>query len=104
MRNYLIVEFVAQDDDVFKPSREHFLGRVTVVTDLGLVEEIEPGALDDTRMFSGGLGAEKDRRSEDPFERSNQPPILFTALCHAENLEHLRGRPETNGLTLLTHS
>ena len=104
MRNYLIVEFVAQDDDVFKVGREHFLGGVTVVPDLGLAEEIEPGALDDARMFSGGLGAEKDRRSEDPFEGCYQSPIFFAPFRHAENVEHLRGRPETNGLTLLTHS
>ena len=69
MRDYLFVEFVAQDDDVFKVGREHFLGRVTVVPNLGLTEEIEPGALDDVRMFPGGLGAEKDRRSENPLER-----------------------------------
>src|SRR5215831_6125114 len=104
MRNYLIVEFVAQDDNVFKVGREHFLGGVTVVPDLGLAEEIEPGALDDARMFSDGLGAEKDRRSEDPFEGGNESPILFAAFRHAENIEHLRGRPETNSLTLLTHS
>jgi hypothetical protein len=54
MRNYLFVEFVAQDDDVFKAGREDFLGRVAVVPDLGLAEEIEPGALDDanaSRVF-----------------------------------------------------
>ena len=104
MCNYLFVEFVAQDDDVFKAGCEPFFGRVTVVPDLGLTKEIEPGALDDARLFSAGLSAEEDRRPEDPFERRNQPPILFTALRHAENLEHLRRRPETNGLTLLTHS
>jgi hypothetical protein len=54
--------------------------------------------------FRVGLGPEKDRRSEDPFEGCYQPPILFAAFRHAENVEHLRGRPETNSLTLLTHS
>jgi len=91
MRNYLFVEFLAQDDDVFKAGREHFLSRVTVVPDLGLAEEIEPGALDDARLSSGGRGAEEDGCSEDPFESRNLPPILFTALRHGENLEHLRG-------------
>ena len=92
MRDYLIVEFVAQDDDVFKVGREHFLGRVTVVPNLGLAEEIEPGALDDTRMFSGGLGAETDRRSEDPFEaatsrRYSFPPFAMakvSSICAAD--------------------
>src|SRR5215813_10250290 len=98
MRNYLIVEFVAQDDDIFKVGREHFLGRVTVVPNLGLAEEIEPGALDDARLSSGGLGAEKDRCSEDPFEGCYQSPILFAAFCHVENFEHLRRRLETNGV------
>ena len=53
MRNCLFVEFVAQDDDIFKVGRERFLGRVTVVPDLGLAEEIEPGALDDACLSSG---------------------------------------------------
>ncbi len=64
MRNYLFVEFVTQYDDVFKAARDHFLGGVTVVPDSGLTEEIEPGALDHARVFSGGLRAEEDRRSE----------------------------------------
>src|SRR5438270_8770078 len=100
MRNYLIVEFVAQDDDVFKVGREHLLGRVTVVPNLGLAEEIEPGPLDDARMLSGGLRAEEDGCSENSFEGCYQSPIFFPALRHAEDVEHLRGRPETNGLTL----
>ncbi len=104
MRGYFFVEFVTQDDDVFKAGREHFLGRVTAVPNLRLAEEIEPGAMDDARLFSGGLRAEEDRGSEDPFEGRHQSPILFAALRHAENLEHLRGRLEANGLTLLTYS
>ncbi len=86
MRNYLFVEFVTQDDDVFKAAREHFLSRVTAVPDLGLTEEIKPGALDDASVFSGGLGAEEDGRSEDPFKGRNQSPILLPALRHTENV------------------
>ena len=54
-------------------------------------------------MCSGRLRAEEDGRSEDPFEGCYQSPIFFPALRHAENVEHLRGRPETNDLTLLTN-
>ena len=49
MRGYFFVEFVTQDDYVLKVGREHFLGRVTVVPNLGLAKEIKPGALDDAR-------------------------------------------------------
>lgn len=104
MRDYLSVEFITQYDYVFKGFREHSLGRVAVIPDMGLVEEIEPGALDDACLISGGLGTEEDGRSEDAFKGRNQSPILLTALGHAERLEHLRGRPEPNSLAPLTDS
>ena len=104
MRNYFSVRFVTQDDGVFEPAREHFLGRVSGVSNLRFAEEIEPGALDDARAFSGRLRADEDGGSEDPFEGCYQSPIFFPSLRHAENVEHLRRRLETNGLTLLTHS
>jgi len=86
MRNYLIVEFVAQDDDVFKVGREHFLGGFTVVPNLGLAEEIEPGPLDDARMLWVGLRAEEYGRSEDSFKGCYQSPIFLRkfAFCQHE--------------------
>jgi hypothetical protein len=71
VRHDFFVEFVAQDDGVFKANRKHFLGWVTVVPELSLAEKIEPGALNDARLCSRGFRAEEDGRPEDPLKGCN---------------------------------
>jgi hypothetical protein len=47
--------------------------------------------------------AEEYRRSEHPFERVDQPPVLRAAQRHPERIQHFSRGVERNGLTLLTN-
>src|SRR4030095_804382 len=97
------VKLLTQHYDVFEFVRDSLLVGFTVVPDARLPEKVKPGSLDDSGLRCRGLRSEEHRGSEDPFECRHQAAVLFTALLHAEGLQHLGRAPEPDCLALLPH-
>jgi len=51
--------------------------------------------------FALRIGSEEDRCAEDPLESPHEPPILRSALLHAEGVQHLSRAAESNHPVLL---
>ena len=83
------------------PEHGLILCGVSGVPDPRLTHEIESGAMNHSGVLTLRIGSEEYRGAEDPLERPNQPPILGSALLHAESVQHLRGAAELNHSTLL---
>src|SRR6185312_805919 len=62
--------------------------------------EIESGAMNHGGALALHISSE-DRCAEDPLERSHKPPILGSALMHAEGVQHLSRAAESNNPALL---
>ena len=92
----LTSELVAQDDQVLAVPRQKLLLGVPGIPNPGFGHEVEPGAVDHRSTFALRVGAEEDRRSEDPLEGSDQAAILRTTLLHAEGVQHLGCAIECN--------
>src|SRR5579872_6165345 len=51
------------------------LSRIPVIPHLRFSEEVEPGAVNDTRPSARGVRTEEDRGADDAFERRDQPSV-----------------------------
>jgi hypothetical protein len=90
MGDEFLVELVAEHDDVFKLRRQGSLIRmIPAVPDLRFPHEIEAASLDHRCPTRKPVRAEEDRRTEDPFERADQPAVLLSTGVHSETLQHI---------------
>src|SRR5215831_16978512 len=79
VRPQFIVKLIAEDDDVFESFGQWEPIAVSVIPDRRFTEEVKPCGMDHFRGAQLGIRFEEDRRTEYPFERRDQPSILFSA-------------------------
>src|SRR6185312_2008920 len=91
------VKLLTEHDHVLTVAGQELLIRVTRVPDARLRhDEVEAGAMNDSRTFSLAIRSEEDRCPKDSLERGDQTPVLRTALLHHEGVQHGSGALERN--------
>src|SRR3954463_234312 len=98
----LLVKLRTEDNDVVADLGQRLLIAVLPIPEPRFAHEIEARLLEDGSRVELVFGAEEDRSSEDPLKGCDKPPVLGSALAHAEHVEHFRSRREANGGGLLS--
>lgn len=101
MAGDLLIEFFAENDCVLAIARQECLFRVSGVPNPRLRHEVKADAIHHSGPVPLGVGSEEDRSSEDALERSDQPPVLRTALLYSECIQHFSGAVERDPRRLL---
>ena len=103
MAGDLPIELFAQNDHVLAITRQECLFQISRIPDPRLRHEVETGAMNHGGAVPLSVRSEEDRGAEDALERSNQSPVLGTALLNAEGIEHFGGAVESDPRGLLSN-
>jgi hypothetical protein len=95
------IELFAQNDDVLAIAGQEGLFQISRIPDSRLRHKVEAGAMNHRGPVPLSVRAEKNRRAENALERSDQPPVLGTALLDTEGIEHFGGAAERDPRGLL---
>ena len=94
---------MAEHDHVLHSAGRRFFRRYARAPDLSFAHEVKTGVVKDASSHRLCIGTEENRRAKDPLKRCNQPPVLRSALLHAESLQHVGGTGKSNRPALLAN-
>src|SRR3954451_11945236 len=97
----LAVKLVTEDHGVLEVFRQRVLVSMPVIPDPCFPQEVETRSLDHFRCSLDAIRTEEDGGTENALEGFDEPSVFFPSLAHAEGIEHLGTRTESNRLTLL---
>jgi hypothetical protein len=98
-----LVEWLAENDDVFITRRGEWSGLVLVKPKLKTIEKVESRPIENEFTFWFIVASEKDGGCKDALETLHDPAVPLTILEESEKVEHLGGSLESHDAAALTN-
>ena len=100
----LTVESLTEYNLIFGVAgRRGILFFACVEPELHSIKKVKPSEVDYSSSLRLLIRAKKHRGGKDALESCDDAAVMGTVFGHAEEVEHLRGRPKPNGSGFLSH-